>query len=140
MAIAISIHTPPLVLLLATLTLLLPTTFSASSNILLSGGFLTAGRSLQYNGYALAMQKDCNLVLYDAGYEVWSTGTAGMGKKCYLYMQGDGNLVIRNGTGPVWSTGTSIGVGQYALVLKPNRDVVILGGAVWAARTGLAVT
>ena len=45
----------------------------------------------------LIMQRDGNLVIYDADHRpTWSTNTHGSGKSCYFRVQDDGNLVVYN--------------------------------------------
>ena len=66
----------------------------------------TAGR----RAGILSMQKDGDLVIYDAARRraIWSTGTKG-NPGAYLVVQNDGNVVIySDARKPIWSTGTSM--------------------------------
>ena len=58
---------------------------------------------------SLKMQSDGNLVLYQAGIAVWSSGTWGQNcgvNQCRAMFQSDGNFVVYNGSTPLWYTGT----------------------------------
>ena len=60
-------------------------------------------------GAILSMQKDGDLVIYDAARRrsIWSTGTKGY-PGSYLCVQDDGNVVIYTiARKPIWSTGTA---------------------------------
>lgn len=60
-------------------------------------------------GAILSMQRDGDLVIYDAARRraLWSTGTKG-NPGAYLVLQDDGNVVIyTSARQPIWSTGTS---------------------------------
>ncbi|HET7302107.1 MAG TPA: PA14 domain-containing protein, partial [Candidatus Saccharimonadales bacterium] len=59
---------------------------------------------------SLAMQTDGNLVLYNGGTAVWSSGTGGQGTSNFV-VQNDGNAVIYKATGPTWATNTSSNAG-----------------------------
>lgn len=62
----------------------------------------------------LSMQKDGDLVIYDASRRraIWSTCTKGH-PGAYLALQNDGNVVLYSGAGhPLWSTGTSRAVNR----------------------------
>ena len=100
---------------------------------------LRAGDQLSNRGFTLAMQADCNLVLYDNSNAIWSTGTAGKGRDCYATMQGDGNLVIYSAQGVVWSSNTVRGLDKYELIVQEDRNVVIYKGAarnsIWDTKT-----
>ncbi|KAK1270346.1 hypothetical protein QJS04_geneDACA007692 [Acorus gramineus] len=112
---------------------------SKPNNILGTNGILHAEHSLTYGDYMLAMQADCNLVVYDKGSAVWHTNTAGKGyRDCYLKMQSDGDLVVysKDGSHRLWSSHTGDGGHKnYELILQPNRNVVIYGPAIWQANT-----
>ncbi|MQL74280.1 hypothetical protein Taro_006643 [Colocasia esculenta] len=127
----------PLALLLVILgTLSIP---SMADQVLYPANSLFTGQSLNQGNYALTMQTDCNLVLYDGGRAVWASGTNGRGSSCRVTMQRDGNLVVYNGNGAaVWSSGTARGTGNYALVLQRDRNLVIYGPAIWATGTNAA--
>lgn len=105
-------------------------------NILYSGDSLSAGQLLVHENYVFTIQRDCNLVLYDAGSAVWASGTNGGGTNCRLTMQGDGNLVVYDGNNKaVWASNTRRSQGNYVLIMQRDRNVVIYGGAVWATGT-----
>ncbi|PKA48581.1 Curculin-1 [Apostasia shenzhenica] len=108
---------------------------AAGDNYLLAGETLHVRQSLTKSGnYSLDMQADCNLVLYDNGVAVSSTGTTSKGINCELRMQPDGNLVIYDGSGKVvWATGTNFGAGegQYVLLLQGNGTLVLYNRTLW---------
>ena len=55
------------------------------------------------------MQGDGNLVLYQAGAAIWSSGTGGQNcgaNSCLAVFQGDGNLVVYNGPNALWNSQT----------------------------------
>lgn len=61
------------------------------------------------DGAILSMQRDGDLVIYDAArrHALWSAGTKGH-PGAYLVLQDDGNVVIHTATRQaIWSTGTS---------------------------------
>jgi hypothetical protein len=110
------------------------------SSTLANGGTLTSGQSLTNGNYTLVMQSDCNLVLYNNGVAVWSSGTNGQGTNCSLVMQSsDCNLVIYNGAPPgnaVWASNTaSLGAfRQCSLTMQADGNAVVYTGqgtAVW---------
>ncbi|KAF3338445.1 Mannose-specific lectin [Carex littledalei] len=70
---------------------------SLASNVLSSGEFLFEGQEINDGSCGLAMQTDCNLVLYDNGWPIWASNTAGAGEDCHLGMLYNGNLVIFTG-------------------------------------------
>ncbi|KAL0919707.1 hypothetical protein M5K25_011822 [Dendrobium thyrsiflorum] len=128
-------------ILLCTTSLFLLFTSSsseASSNILIAGDTLTAGKSLSVGSYNLFMQDDCNLVLYDSKIPVWESRTAGKGSNCFLHFQMNGELLILspNATKPLWRTETGGHFNRFVLVLKPNGNAVVFGTAVWSTGTG----
>jgi len=100
---------------------------------------LTAGQALDScNGdYGLTMQGDGNLVLYQGGTALWSTGTAGTTASRAI-IQGDGNLVLYNSSGTaLWSSKTSGNSGAY-LDVQNDGNVVIYsatGTALWSTGT-----
>ena len=61
----------------------------------------TGGALQSKNGrFLLAMQYDCNLVLYDLEKNrlpLWATNTSGHGANCYAAMEINGNFVLYNG-------------------------------------------
>ncbi|KAL8111043.1 hypothetical protein AgCh_026700 [Apium graveolens] len=44
---------------------------------------------LSNGAYTVAMQKDCNLILRDHSKVIWSTGTAGKGRNCFVKMRNE---------------------------------------------------
>ncbi|KAG6479672.1 mannose-specific lectin-like [Zingiber officinale] len=119
------------------LGLLLP--FSVADSVLNGGGTLYSGQSLNQGAYTFVMQPDCNLVLYDSGLAVWSSGTYNQGYNCVLRMQTDGNLVIySNGNDAIWASNTSGPEGNFILVLQSDRNVVIYSCPIWATGTNTA--
>lgn len=109
--------------------------------IMFSGDTLKAGQGLTMNEYTLYMGKDCNLVLYEDGSSVWSSGTSGKGSNCYTKLERNGYLSIYN-EGilfpiAVWkSNDGKYFPGEYILVLQPDRNVVIYGEKIWNSGTG----
>ncbi|XP_020101866.1 mannose-specific lectin-like [Ananas comosus] len=108
----------------------------SAENILYTNDALYGGQSLTWGNYRLTMQTDCNLVLYDGGNAVWSSGTYNQGSGCYAKMQSDGNLVVYGGyNNALWATNTEREQGNYICVLQRDRNVVIYGPALWASGT-----
>ncbi len=103
-------------------------------NILRSGQMIYQGEALKSpNGrFKLVLQNDGNLVLYDRGRALWSSGTNGKNAR-KLVMQSDGNLVLYGPNGPVWATNTSGNRGAY-LMLQDDGNLVIYK-AVWSTHT-----
>ncbi|KAJ1690882.1 hypothetical protein LUZ63_015037 [Rhynchospora breviuscula] len=128
-----SLRISTLLILSATLAFLATSSFA--DNVLYSGYELYGGESLSYGNYILIMQTDCSLVLYDFGRAVWSSKTYNKGFSCTLRLQSDGNLVIYDGhKRAIWATNTGRKQpGHYVLVLQPDRNVVIYGGAIWGS-------
>ncbi|XP_074589703.1 uncharacterized protein LOC141845543 [Curcuma longa] len=118
------------------LGLLLPS--SMADNVLYSGDTLYSGQSLNQGSYTLTMQSDCNLVLYDYGRAIWSSGTYNRGYNCVLRMQTDGNLVIYSNSNAIWASNTGGQQGYFVLVLQRDRNVVIYGCPSWATATNAA--
>jgi hypothetical protein len=100
---------------------------------------LTAGQSLtSCNGdYALTMQGDGNLVLYQGSTALWASNTAGTAADEAI-MQGDGNLVLYTSAGsPLWASNTA-GNSGADLVVQNDGNVVVYsasGAALWATGT-----
>lgn len=94
-----------------------------------SGQVLGPKESLRYDGYSFVMQKDCNLVIYRVALKlaIWSTGTNGLGRNCYLKLQHDGNLIIYSRDSyAVWSSHTYHNTpSNYTLVLEKEHNVII---------------
>lgn len=110
-------------------------------------------------GSFVAMQSDCNLVIYAGSRPTWASGTNGHGSGCFLASQSDGNLVIYNAADrALWATGTHEEIlrsdqllepnqwlsspnGQYRLVMEPGGNAMLSAGAtapstIWSAPTG----
>ncbi|KAK1282913.1 Mannose-specific lectin [Acorus calamus] len=99
---------PLLILLLLMISLgLIAKPCDAATNVLYSGQRLSTGQSLREGNYILLMQSNCNLVLYNGNYILWSTGTQYMGTNCYLTVTYDARLIIYDSSGrPVWTSNT----------------------------------
>ncbi len=88
--------------------------------------------------FALVMQADGNLVLYQGGTALWSSRTVGAGGTTAI-MQGDGNFVVyQDGMkAAVWNSHTNGHAGATLRVQDDGNVVVGSGGAVyWASGTG----
>nr|CAD1817666.1 unnamed protein product [Ananas comosus var. bracteatus] len=84
--------------------------FCSAENILYTNDVLFGGQSLTNGNFRFTMQTDCNLVLYDGGSAIWSSGTYRKGTGCYVKMQSDGNLVVYNGSNnALWASNTDRG-------------------------------
>ncbi|MEO3819625.1 LamG-like jellyroll fold domain-containing protein [Plantactinospora sp. B24E8] len=98
-------------------------------------GKLTDGQYLRSDigNYQLLMQPDGNLVLYQAGFPLWETGTSG-NPGAYLQLQADGNLVVYSADDvALWSSGTADTPGDR-LVIRDDGDLVLLdvnGQVLW---------
>ncbi len=99
------------------------------------GQSLTIGQLLRSaeGDHKLVMQGDGNLVRYQAGFPLWSTGThhhAGS----WATLSVDGDFVVRAPSGtPLWATNTA-GSGADRLVLRSSGQIVLLrpdGHVVW---------
>ncbi len=85
--------------------------------------------------YRVAMQSDCNLVVYDGARPLWSSRTDRRGANCSAVFQPDGNLVIYSmGTIPIWSSQTQ-GRGGDSIRLQDDGNLVMTaaGRTVWAS-------
>ena len=86
--------------------------------------------------YRLGLQRDGNLVLYDARrHPLWASNTNGQRvERCV--MQTDGNLVLyhRNGQ-PVWASNTVGRPGSYLLLQNDGNLVIYQPQAIWASGT-----
>ncbi|XP_078165522.1 curculin-1-like [Carex rostrata] len=112
-------------------------THSLGSNILRPGDLLYGDQEINEGSCRLAMQKDCNLVLYDSGMPIWASGTYGAGENCYLSMQYNGNLVLYSRKKALWFSNTrQPDEGNYSLVLQRDWDcnVVLYGRALWSTQ------
>ncbi|WP_408631024.1 LamG-like jellyroll fold domain-containing protein [Micromonospora inositola] len=103
------------------------------TNILAEGESLTAGQYLRSDvgNYQLLMQDDGNLVLSQAGFPIWDTGTWG-NPGAYTRFQTDGNVVVYSSDStPLWDTKTWATAASQ-LVLRDDGDLVLLdpGGTV----------
>jgi hypothetical protein len=121
---------------------------------LAAGQALKAGEAIRSaNGqYELEMQKDGNLVLYDAanGKALWSSDTAGSGAQI-AKLGTDGNLQVLNGDHAVWSSNTT-GPNIESLTPQDDGNLVINANtatvgkppketSVWSSKTAaLSVT
>ncbi len=106
---------------------------------------LTQGASLYSNTlsppspYALRMQDDGNLVLYDNKFARWASNTDGKGSGPFqLTMQADGNLVVyASGSNPTWASGTDgKGTGPYKLILRDTPEIAVVdstGTTLWSS-------
>ena len=87
--------------------------------------------------YTLIMQRDGNLVLYDARKNpLWASNTQGQRvEKCM--MQRDGNLVLYLYNGqPVWASNTNGKPGSFLLLQNDGNMVIYQPQPVWASNTG----
>jgi len=102
------------------------------------GEMLRAGEHLTSDNhqYSLSMQRDGNLVLYNARRQpLWASNTPGQRvEKCI--MQRDGNLVLYllNGQ-PAWASNTAGRPGAYLLVQNDGNMVIYQPQGVWASNT-----
>nr|WP_091672531.1 LamG-like jellyroll fold domain-containing protein [Micromonospora auratinigra] len=102
-------------------------------NTLNRGESLTPGQYLRSDvgNYQLLMQDDGNLVLTQAGFPIWDTGTWG-NPGAYTIFQTDGNVVVYTGARvPLWDTKTWSTTADR-LVLRDDGDLVLLdpGGTI----------
>jgi subtilisin family serine protease len=109
----------------------------AGTDTLWRNGVLTAGQYLRSTGgnFELVMQGDGNLVQYQEGVALWSSGTWGH-PGAYAVLQGDSNFVIYSASGaPIWHAPGTWGSGADRLVVQSDCNLVIYrpdGAAVWA--------
>ncbi|MDQ2839234.1 MAG: hypothetical protein M3Y89_17790 [Actinomycetota bacterium] len=120
----------------ATNTVLAPpvTHATSGSDHLDANQILSSGQNLRSAGgqFALVVQSDGNVVLYDGGVSLFASGTSVPGD--FLIMQYDGNLVVYGPNGPLWATRTS-GVGAHA-VLQDDGNFVVYHGTTATFATG----
>ncbi len=86
--------------------------------------------------FALAMQSDGNLVLYEGSKALWATGTNGK-RGFAMYMQGDGNFVLYDTSSrPLWASGTNGSPGSF-LAVQTDGNLVVYDGSrpLWASGT-----
>ncbi|OJH42810.1 M4 family metallopeptidase [Cystobacter ferrugineus] len=100
------------------------------TNILVAGQSLSLGQNLWSidRRFALALQGDGNLVLWDATSALWTANTGGKGVLS-AHMQTDGNFVVYRTSTPtvgadVWSTNTYGHPGAF-LTLQNDGNLVI---------------
>ncbi|PKU68030.1 Mannose-specific lectin [Dendrobium catenatum] len=125
-----------LLLCAASLTFLAAPSSGQLFNHLLDGERLGTGQALTQGGFAFVIQSDCNLVLYEFGNPLWSSGTNGQGLGCYVTLQSDGNLVIYDQSNKaIWASNTNGETGNYLLILQKDRNVVIYSLPIWATGT-----
>ncbi|KAL5991699.1 hypothetical protein ACLOJK_012609 [Asimina triloba] len=133
---AFTVVKPSTIFCLLVLVLLHSSSSCKGDNVLYTGETLNSENYLEYGSYSLRMQSDCNLVLYDNEYPVWSSGTYNQDQNCRCTMQTDGNLVIYTPSGaPIWASNTGRADGFYVLILQKDRNLVIYGTAIWATAT-----
>ncbi|XP_039145756.1 mannose-specific lectin-like [Dioscorea cayenensis subsp. rotundata] len=100
------------------------------SNFMIGGDVLTAGgQNLTYMEYSLTLQSDCNLVLKNGSTRVWETMTGGYSAECYVTLDLNGKLAVWHPRFryPLWSSGIMSQVGYYALVLRYDGTLRIVG-------------
>lgn len=87
--------------------------------------------------YALVLQSDGNLVLYDVpvGVPLWWSLASGGTRATSASFQTDGNLVARSGSAPVFASNTG-GMGADQLAIQDDGNVVIYRGStpLWSTR------
>jgi len=84
--------------------------------------------------YFLAMQGDCNLVIYHAqpsqanpSNSTWNSGTASGQASCNLAVQNDGNLVIYTpSSGVMWATGTGGHPATPSFIRLDNNGILYM--------------
>jgi hypothetical protein len=118
---------------------------SAFAATLSSGQSLQTGQQLKSDNrrYALTLQSDGNVVLYDRHHQaIWATNTP-RSKPANFTMQTDGNLVLYASSGsPIWASNTVNNPGAYLVVQDDGNLVVYRAGApttpdnaLWASGT-----
>jgi hypothetical protein len=120
-------------------TFLAPPLFTSACGTILPRHGLPLGQGVSScdGRFLLRMQVDGNLVLFQNGTPIWSSGTQGQ-PAAGLYLQADGNLVISTGRRRVlWSSGTSGNTDAYILVQDDGNVVIYRQGgiAVWSTNT-----
>jgi hypothetical protein len=106
---------------------------------LASGASLHAGdsRTSSDGRFVFTYQGDGNLVLYQQGTAIWSSGTNGTSANG-TSMQGDGNLVVYDASGtPRWASGTAGYSGSHLTVQSDGNTVIYTpsGQPVWSTGT-----
>jgi hypothetical protein len=109
-------------------------------------GTLTANQYLAANQsltscdgrFALILQGDGNLVLYEGSTALWASNTVNS-SAVRAILQGDGNFVLYTASGtPVWASDTAGNAGAQ-LVLQNDGNLVVdsaSGTVLWATNTG----
>lgn len=119
----------PLLSILAVLA-----TYGHADCVLYNGEVLMAGQNLTNGPYRLAMQPNCDLVVYRHGKPTWKANINGKGKNCYLGLKQTGELVVRRDIHyTLWSSTTRSKKGKYALVLDGNGRLNIYGNKRWTS-------
>ncbi|PKA52480.1 Mannose-specific lectin 1 [Apostasia shenzhenica] len=99
-----------------------------------------AGQNLTNGLNHLAMQSNCDLVLYHGGKPAWNTNTnttanatAGSGS-CYAVLKQNGELVVRRNVHYIlWTSAKKAKKGKYALVLDGAGRIGIYGQRRWVS-------
>lgn len=96
------------------------------SNILLPGQKLHPGEELRSENqrFKFILQHDGNLVLYDGGKAVWSTGTHGHSVN-YAILQDDGNFVLYDKENKALFATNTHGKPVAHLILQDDRNLVL---------------
>jgi hypothetical protein len=121
-----------------------PAAWPGVGNATYAGDHLNAGQVLYSNHYllspngryALLLQSDGNLVLYNGSW-IWQSNTVGSGAN-RLVMQADGNLVMYSSVSWTWQSGSG-GSGSSHLTMQDDGNVVAYkdsGGSIWQTFTG----
>lgn len=113
---------------------------SLAQDSLEPGQELGSGGTLYSNNgcFALKLQQDGNLVLFNSNQPLWSSGTEGRSVQ-RLWMQPDGNLVMYAYNGqPIWASQT-VGRDGSRLVVQNDGNAVIYAPSsnrpVWTTQT-----
>lgn len=83
--------------------------------------------------YALGMQTDGNLVLFQGRKGIWSTRTSGR-PNTYAQLHPDGNFVLLQNGRAIWSTRTSRYPGAVLSIQPGNAVLTHKGRVIWRAR------
>jgi hypothetical protein len=101
---------------------------------LYGGQSLAAGQFIVNGNFRFVVQaRDGNVVLYEGGKALWSTGTTRHAGD-HLAMQRDGNLVVYSGNKPLWSSGTAGHAGAHLAIVNGRVAILSSGGAVLWSR------
>jgi len=102
--------------------------------VLYNGEVLMSGQNLTNGPHQLAMQSDCDLVLYNNGKPTWRANIGHKGKNCYLGLKQTGELVVRRNVHyTLWSSNARSKKGKYALVLDGSGALSVLGTRRWSS-------